>query len=103
LNLTPRQGGETPSNWRAFRLEHNREEGDRDVRSLGAATSLRFRTARGTCVKDSYLSGSGNAYIEIACLITGARTGVVAVGAAPPSAWSRQSGVIERAIEGVEA
>lgn len=103
LNLTPRQGEETLSNWRSFRVEHNREEGDRQVKELAVATSLRFRAGQGNCVKDSYVSSTGNPYVEIACLIAGPKASVVAVGAAPPSAWASQRKVIERAIEGVEA
>lgn len=101
LNLTPRQGGETLSDWRAFRLAHNREEGDRDVKELAVADSLRFRMGQGNCVKDSYRGTTGNPYVEIACLIISARTSVVAVGAASPSAWPSHAAVIERAIEGV--
>jgi hypothetical protein len=103
LNLTPRQGEETLSNWRSFRIEHNREEGDTHVRKLAVAESLHFRTGHGNCVKDSYLGGTGVHYVEIACLIAGSHSSVVAVGAAPPAAWPRQAAVIERAIEGVEA
>jgi hypothetical protein len=103
LNITPREGEETLSNWRTFRIEHNREEGDRNVKELAAVDSLSFRTGHGNCVKDSYVGGTGDPYIEIACLIAGPKLSVVAVGAAPPSAWPRQAPVIERAIEGVEA
>jgi hypothetical protein len=91
------------SDWRSFRIDHNGEEGDKQVKQLGFAGSLRFRNGQGTCVKDSYVGGTGNRYVEIACLIAGPKASVVAVGAAPPSAWPREGEVIERAIEGVEA
>lgn len=102
LNLTPRQGRETLSNWSSFRPEHNRDEGDQNVKLLAAAQGLRFLTGRGSCVKDSYTTNSHASYIEIACLVSGSRGGqFVIVGAAPPNAWGRTSPVIERAIEGV--
>lgn len=101
LNLTPRQGDETQSNWSSFRVGHNREEGDRAVTQLAAATGLHFLTGRGSCVKDSYTTQTGSRFVEIACLVAGARAQSVIVGAAPPSVWGRESGSIERAIAGV--
>ncbi len=103
LNLTPRQGTETLANWRAFRIDHNREEGDRHEKELAAAGALHFRAGKGSCVKDSYVGSTGSSYVEIACLIAAPRGSVVAVGAAPPSAWPAQAAVIERAIEGIAA
>lgn len=102
LNVTPRQGGETLSNWASFRIDHNHDEGDRAVRRLASATSLHFLTGRGSCVKDSYTTETGAHFIEIACLVAGARAKSVVVGAAPPDAWPQNEGVIERAIEGFE-
>jgi hypothetical protein len=101
LNLTPQQGGETMSNWASFRIGHNADDGDRSVQRLSAATGLRFRTGRGSCVKDSYVTEIGAHFIEIACLVSGSRAESVVVGAAPPDRWSQASAVIERAIEGV--
>jgi hypothetical protein len=101
LNLTPRQGPETLSNWASFRVEHNADEGDRSVRRLSAATGLHFRSGRGSCVKDSYATEIGARFIEVACLVAGPRGESVVVGAAPPGRWSQTSTVIERAIEGV--
>lgn len=101
LNLTPRQGGETLSNWPSFRVEHNREEGDHAVTRLAAATGLHFLSGHGSCVKDSYATRTGSRFVEIACLVAGARATSVIVGAAPPAAWPRISGAIKRAIDGV--
>jgi hypothetical protein len=98
LNLTPRQGSETLANWAAFRVRHNREEGERDVRGEGAARGLRFRTGRGSCVRDAYTTSTRTRYIEIACLVQGAHASAVVVGAAPVSAWASASATIERAI-----
>jgi hypothetical protein len=54
LNATPQQGTETLSNWDSFRLDHNRDEGDVDIKPVASATNLRFRGARGSCVVDDY-------------------------------------------------
>jgi hypothetical protein len=101
LNITPRQGDETLTNWAEFRVDHNREEGDRGVKRLAAATGLHFLAGHGSCVKDAYATGTGARYIEIACLVTGTRGSSVIVGAAPPDRWGQAAPTIERAIAGV--
>jgi len=98
LNATPRQGTETLSNWGSFRLDHNRDEGDVDVKSVASATSLRFRSGHGSCVIDTYTTSSGRRYREVACIVAGARATTVVVGAAPPAQWPRQRPALERAI-----
>jgi hypothetical protein len=98
LNLTPRQGDETLSTWASFRTRHNTLEGDRSVTELGAATGLRFRNGHGSCVRDAYTTGTGARYIELACLVQGARAAFVIVGAAPPRMWASIAPKIERAI-----
>jgi hypothetical protein len=98
LNATPRQGDESAANWSSFRVAHNREEGDRDVRLLAAAAGLRFRSATGSCVIDSYLTTSGNRYREIACIVSGRSATTVIVAAAPPSHWALEAPVLERAL-----
>jgi hypothetical protein len=98
LNVTPRQGTERLHGWAALRTGHNREEGDRQVRQLTAAEGLRFRDARGSCVVDDYLSRvGGNAYREIACLVTGHRDTDVFIGAALKRDWPAVSVILERA------
>jgi hypothetical protein len=101
LNLTPRQGKESLANFPAFRLAHNHDEGDRQIRRLAAATNLTFPTGRGSCVKDQYRTKIGAEYIELACIVSGQHTTAVIVGAAPPSAWSAAGGQISQAILGV--
>jgi hypothetical protein len=98
LNLTPRQGGETVANWATFRVRHNADEGDRRVVTLAAGRALRFRTGQGGCVRDAYTTSAGVRYIELACLVAGARKTSVIVGAAPPAAWPKMSPLIERSI-----
>jgi hypothetical protein len=102
LNITPRQGPEQLNGWAAFRLDHNREEGDSHVMRLASATGLHFRTGHGSCVEDSYTTTIHAHFVEIACLVVGARATTVIVGAAPPADWSHQGPVIERAIDGFE-
>jgi len=99
LNATPRQGAETLANWPSFRIQHLREEeSSKDVRLIASAHGLGFRSGRGSCVIDSYRT-SRTRYREIACLVAGARTSSVLVGAAPSKTWARQAGTIERAID----
>ncbi len=100
LNITPRQGDETLADWSRFRTAHNKEEGDRDVTSLAAATGSRVRGGSASCVKDQYTTTTGRRYIEVACLLVGNETGVVVVGATTPQDWTRISTLIERAISG---
>ncbi|MHB8659684.1 MAG: hypothetical protein ACYC91_17400 [Solirubrobacteraceae bacterium] len=98
LNLTPRQGDEQIAGWTRFRPDHNAREGDRLVRVLAGASGLRFRTGRGACVRDTYTTITRSPYVELACLVVGARGGVVIVGASPPDRWREIAPVIERAI-----
>lgn len=98
LNATPRQGSESAANWSAFRVAHNREEGDRDVRQLAYAADLRFRSATGSCVLDSYRTTQGNRFREIACIVSGRSATTVIIAAAPPSHWAVQGPVLERAV-----
>jgi hypothetical protein len=101
LNLTPRQASESLADWDRFRIEHNADEGERNVTVLGSGTGLRFTAARGSCVRDAYTTSTGARYIEIACLVAGRHADVVVVGASPPGAWRRMSPVLERAIASV--
>jgi len=98
LNLTPRQGGETLADWTSFRVSHNVAEGERDVKSEAAARGVRFRTGIGACVRDSYTTISHTRFIELACLVRGARTTSVIVATAPPRAWRQTSPLLFRAI-----
>ena len=98
LNATPRQGAETLSNWASFRVDHNRDEGDVNVKPIASATNLRFRGGHGSCVIDTYTSSTGRSYREVACIVAGAQATTVVVGAAPPAQWSRQGPALERAI-----
>jgi hypothetical protein len=101
LNLTPRQGAETLADWSSFRLDHNAEEGDKHIHRLAAAQHLRFRSGGGSCVKDAYTTITNARYVEIACLVAGRHGEAVIVAAAPPDAWGREAGTLERAIRGV--
>ncbi len=99
LNATPRSGAERLSDWTRFRLAHNAEEGDRDVRLLSGKDGIHIGAARASCVIDQYRTRL-SPYRELACLIADARGSTVVLGAAPPARWPAQLPVIERAIAG---
>ena len=97
LNVTPKQGSETLANWSRFRPQKNREEGARNVRLLAATSEAHFRSARGSCVIDTYTT-SVTTYEEIACLVSGPGSSAVVVAAAPTQLWQERSAVLERAV-----
>jgi hypothetical protein len=97
LNATPRQGAETLANWRRFRPQHNRREGDRNVRVLAATDDARFRSGRGSCVIDDYTTSKAH-YREIACLVSGTNASAVVVAAAPSTLVPQGMATLERAI-----
>ena len=102
LNLTPRQARETLATWSAFRVAHNREEGDPAVRAQTSAHGLRFRDgARGSCVRDAYVTATRLRFVEVACLVVRARSGAVIVAAAPPRRWTSEWPTLRRALEAV--
>jgi hypothetical protein len=97
LNATPRSGQETLANWSRFRVAHVAAEGARRVELAAASTGLHFRSARGSCVIDSY-STSKTRFREIACIVAGARATTVVVAAAPVGDWAKKVAVLERAV-----
>jgi hypothetical protein len=97
LNVTPKQGAETLANWSRFRPQKNRAEGARNVRLLAATSDAHFRSARGSCVIDTYTT-SLTTYEEIACLVSGHGASDVLVAAAPTRLWQERSAVLERAV-----
>jgi hypothetical protein len=97
LNVTPKQGAETLANWSRFRPQKNRDEGARKVRLLAATSDQHFRSARGSCVIDTYTT-SLTTYEEIACLVSGRGSSNVVVAAAPTRLWQARSAVLERAV-----
>jgi hypothetical protein len=99
LNATPKQGPETLANWSSFRPDHNRDEGDRDVRLIAAAQDLQFRSGPGSCVIDDYTTSKAT-YREIACLVSGPGSSAVIVAAAPSPLWDQQSATLHRAVSG---
>jgi hypothetical protein len=102
LNATPRTGAERLDNWRRFRPQHNRAEGQSDVRLLAAIRDASFRSGRGACVIDSYTT-SKTSYREIACLVSGARSSAVIVAAAPVALFDRQAATLQRAVSSFAA
>ncbi len=98
LNATPQQGEETLENWGEFRVDHNGDEEDRDVRLLSSATGLDFPSGKGSCVVDSYLTSTNHPYREIACIVAGSGATTVIVAAAPPDRWQAERTDLRRAI-----
>lgn len=98
LNLTPRQGEESLANWARFRVDHNAEEGDRNVTTLAVRAGVRFRDGRGTCVIDKYRTPIGARYLELACLVSGKRATTAIVGATTPQSWAEISPLLERGV-----
>jgi hypothetical protein len=101
LNVTPRQGAETLANWSRFRPQKNGAEGERNVRLLAATGDAHFRSARGSCVIDTYTT-TVTSYEEIACLVSGHGSNGVIVAAAPTRLWPERSPVLERAVSSFE-
>jgi hypothetical protein len=97
LNATPKQGTETLATWSRFRPDHNRREGDRSVRLVASSGDLAFRSGRGSCVIDTYMTSTA-AYREIACLVSGRRSSAVVVAAAPIELWDHQAATLKRAV-----
>jgi hypothetical protein len=97
LNATPAIAAETLSGWSRFRVAHNVDEGNRDVRTLARGRGLRFLTGTGSCVVDQYRT-SRRRYREIACLVRGTSTGWVIVAAATPGAWRAEEADLHRAV-----
>jgi hypothetical protein len=103
LNATPATEEEQLGSWVGFRLSHNREEGDRDVRLLASRGELRLGGSVATrCMQDTYISGS-TSYTEIACLAQAASGRTVIVAASPTPAWHLERATLMRAIDAVGA
>jgi hypothetical protein len=99
LNVTPKQGAESLSNFVEFRLDHQREEETPAVRELSERTAVRFLGGTGTCVTDAYVTKVGaNHFTEIACFVRGRTAATVLVAAAPSATWASAAGVLRRAI-----
>jgi hypothetical protein len=103
LNATPATDEERLGSWVGFRLSHNRDEGDRNVRLLATRGELRLGgDVAARCMQDAYISGTTD-YTEIACLAQAASGRTVIVAASPTPAWPQQRATLMRAIDAVEA
>jgi hypothetical protein len=98
LNITPRQRTETLADWTSFRIAHNIDEGERSVRREATMTGVPFRSGFGTCVRDSYTTSTGARYVELACLVQGAKTSSVIIAAAPSAGWPHIAPLLERSV-----
>ena len=103
LNVTPQQGDESLKGWSAFRLSHNRDEGDRNVTLISSVDRRRIGAATASCVNDVYMARVGtHRWHELACFVQGPRSGSVFVGAAQPKDWPALQPVIERSLAALE-
>jgi hypothetical protein len=98
LSATPQEGEEPLANWDEFWVDHNRDEGDREVKLLAAVSGYKFASGTGSCVLDSYRTSGDDPYRELACIVAGPSATTVIVGAAPSSLWDAAAPTIERAI-----
>jgi hypothetical protein len=102
LNVTPADSKERLANWVHFRLGHNADEGDRNVRLVSDQTNVRNHQ-RESCVTDDYTT-TKTQYRELACLVDSTPTGprTVLVAAAQPTAWPHERAALEFAINHFE-
>jgi hypothetical protein len=99
LNVTPRQGHETVSNFAAFRVNHIGEDHDMHVHRDGSIQGLPLGQNRASAVLDDYVTRAGGShYREFAILVESGRGGWVVVGAAINSAFPRYRPLLEQAI-----
>jgi len=99
LNATPRQGGEQPRGWAAFRLRLLTADDAASAREVAAAQDVTFRGGTGSCVIDTYVTRIGaHHYQEIACLVQGRTSASVIVAAAPAATWAQASPLLLRAV-----
>ena len=99
LNATPRQGGENPQNWAAYRLRVLTSEDASSAREDAAATELAFLGGTGSCVIDDYITRIGaHHFEELACLVQGRAGASVIVAVAPAASWAQSRPLLERAV-----
>jgi hypothetical protein len=99
LNVTPKQGNETLSDWPDFRVGHLVDDDASAAKITGRGTGLEFRGGNGSCVLDSYITKvHANHYREIACFVQGAHAASVIVAATPAGDWGTYQGLLEEAV-----
>jgi hypothetical protein len=101
LNATPATSAERLGSWAAFRLSHNRDEGDRHVRLIAARGRVHLgANTIAACLQDAYSTSTAR-YIEIACLARTPRTRTVIVVASPVQSWNHERAVLSRAVDAI--
>ena len=99
VNATPQEGDERLAGWAEFRIGHLRGDDASSVHEESEAEGLAFRSGRGSCVIDDYVTKVGHhSFHEIACLVEGAKGGSVIVAAAPSPAGNSVNATLERAV-----
>jgi hypothetical protein len=99
LDVTPRQGDETLTDWAGFRLAHLRQDDAISVRLGAEVISLRTGRARRSCVIDDYLTAVGHhRFHEVACLVVADGVTSVVLAATPAGDPAHVWGQLERAV-----
>ena len=99
VNATPQEGDERLAGWAEFRIGHLRGDDASSVHEESEAEGLAFRSGRGSCVIDDYVTKVGHhSFHEIACLVEGAKGGSVIVAVAPSPAGNSVNATLERAV-----
>ncbi len=100
LNATPADSAERLHGWARFRLHHNADEGDRNVRLIAAHNDVRLAAGRASCLVDDYATNRSR-YRELACIVapSNGHQVTVLVAAAQPSAWAREHLKLDYAID----
>jgi hypothetical protein len=100
LNATPADSTESLHGWARFRLHHNADEGDRNVRLIAAHNDVSLAAGRASCVVDDYAT-SRSRYRELACIVAPSNGGhvTVLVAAAQPNAWAHEHLKLDYAID----
>ena len=99
LNVTPRQGSETPQDWAVFRLTHLRRDDAISVQEDAKVQSVRTAAAVRSCVIDDYVTTVGHhQFHEVACYVVRGSVGSVVVAATPSGDPAHVWTQLERAV-----
>jgi hypothetical protein len=99
LNATPRQNGETLSDWPDFRIDHLTDEDASSARLLAVSSGVKFLGGTGTCVVDSYVTKvKARHYTQLACLVRGRTSSSVIIAASSTADWKNESSTLMRAV-----
>jgi hypothetical protein len=99
LNVTPRQGPETLTDWTAFRLTHLRGDAAVSVHEDAMVQSVRTAAAMRSCVIDDYVTTVGHhQFHEVGCYVMKGSVGSVVVATTPSGDPAHVWTQLERAV-----